>query len=67
MNSEIGASQQQATIDDDNRLFHRRVQLNAIDDAKIDHRLYNDDLRPLESNERKWGAYNIFAVWMSGM
>ena len=31
--------------------------------TELDPRLANDDLRPLA--EQRWGAYNIFAFWMS--
>lgn len=28
-------------------------------------RLYNEDLRPLKDNERRWTTYSLFATWMA--
>lgn len=29
-------------------------------------KLYNDDLKPADPEERTWGAYSLFALWMNG-
>jgi NCS1 family nucleobase:cation symporter-1 len=33
--------------------------------AKYSERLYNEDLRPLKDDERRWTAYSLFATWMA--
>src|SRR5215469_8468568 len=38
------------------------IDANALP-AGYSERLYNDDLAPLK--QQTWGAYNIFAFWMS--
>ena len=32
---------------------------------KYSDRLYNEDLRPLEDEEREWTTYSLFATWMA--
>ena len=34
-------------------------------DAGYSDRLYNEDLRPLEDEERGWTTYSLFATWMA--
>lgn len=33
--------------------------------AGYSDRLYNEDLRPLEDDERRWSTYSLFATWMA--
>jgi NCS1 family nucleobase:cation symporter-1 len=40
-----------------------RPQANELRPAEASDRLYNEDLAP--TNERLWGSYSLFAMWMS--
>lgn len=33
--------------------------------AEYSSRLYNEDLRPLRDDERRWSTYSLFATWMA--
>ncbi|MGF1471706.1 MAG: NCS1 family nucleobase:cation symporter-1 [Rubrobacteraceae bacterium] len=35
--------------------------------AGYSDRLYNEDLRPLEDDERNWTTYDLFATWMASV